>query len=218
MIKPPIDLPASETTLKRGEVATVNVYCHYAKAGKTIYPDFALPNYKLQIQKLTHLSVENTEVITNDSGKAVFTVKSKYGEKDTVKVTFDVAGDFGTHAKGSITFRKEEDNTYNLSGYIVETYEFEHSYDPSRYEEDEYTKYDIIKPRKVKITIEYDKVGTISWTKFGSLSGEVDYKNITAKLESTAAELKGKKAYSVVAGNKLWTNFHSIYEPFKDAT
>ncbi|RIA78342.1 ZU5 domain-containing protein [Anaeroplasma bactoclasticum] len=218
MIKPTIDLTASKTTLKRGEVATVNVYCHYAKAGNTIYPDFALPNYKLQIQKPTHLSVENTEVTTNDSGKAVFTVKSKDGEKDTVKVTFDVAGDFGTHAEGSITFRKEEDNTYNLSGHIVETYEFEHSYDPSRYEEDEYTKYDIIKPGKVKITIEYDIEGTISWTKFGSLSGEVGYKNITAKLESTAAELKGKKAYSVVAGNKLWTNFHSIYEPFKDAT
>ena len=120
-------------------------------------------------------------VTTNDSGKAVFTVKSIDGEKDTVKVTFDVAGDFGTHSEGSITFRKAEENTYNLSGHIVETYEFEHSYDPSRYEENEYTKYDIIKAGKVKVTIEYDIEGTISWTKAGSLSGEVGYKNITAK-------------------------------------
>lgn len=120
MIKPTIDLTATKTTLKKGETATVNVYCHYAKPGNTIYPDFALPNYRLTIQKPSHLTIDNTEVTTNNSGKAMFTVQSKDGEKDTVKITFDVAGDFGTHAEGFISFC--ENDAFSISGKVIQEF------------------------------------------------------------------------------------------------
>lgn len=201
MIKPTIDLTASKTTLKKGESTQVNVYCHYAKQGNVIYPDFPLPNYKLKIETPTHLSIDKKEVTTNESGKSSFIVTSKDSKADSIMLTFDVIGDFGTHSEGTISFSEEGKKSYSFSAHVSELHQedFDIRYGKTGSE-----------PGYIKVSYEYDMEGSLSFIDEYQFKGTISYKNITVNVEAKKNEYTGNGEHIIYrlfdSGNSIKIN------------
>lgn len=189
MITPKIDCTASDTTLSKGDSASVSVYCHYPKATNTIYPDLALPNYRLTLpNNLSHLKLDKTELTTNSSGKANFTVTSKDGKAETVTITFDASNE-GVHAEGKVSFSEDGKVNFAMNGHIIETWDYEYAIC-----ENKSTTTHNIKGTNgtVSLRVEYDFDGTIGRDETGFVRGKISYSNVSADISTSRAAIDDK--------------------------
>ena len=172
IINPDLTLSATNTSVKKGESTTVNVYCHYAKPGNVIYPDIALAGYPLSVSQPTHFTVDKVLITTNNSGRASFVATSQDGKEETLKVSFS---DEGAYSEGKIKLNAE--NGYVISGHIVE--EMFASY--QMLQEQGIVK---ISDGYFKLGVEYDFEGQICEDENG-LTGSISVSNITASLKQS---------------------------------
>lgn len=178
IINPDFTMSASKTKVKKGESTTINVYCHYAKAGNVIYPDIALPGYPLNVSQPTHFTIDKTIITTNNDGRASFVAKSIDGKEDTLKVVFN---DAGAYAEGKIKINA--DDGYTFSGRVVQEFHVLSYVDPVHLEigcvTTTYGSADIV--------FTYDFTGFIKKKDDGKINGEFQITSATAVIESTQA-------------------------------
>ena len=172
IINPDLTLSATNTSVKKGESTTVNVYCHYAKPGNVIYPDIALGGYPLSVSQPTHFTVDKVLITTNNSGRASFVATSQDGKEETLKVSFS---DEGAYSEGKIKLNTE--NGYVISGHIKE--ELSSSY--TMLQEDGVVH---ISNGYYNLVIEYDFEGHINEDE-NSLAGSIQLKNLTATMKQS---------------------------------
>ena len=227
MIKPNIDLSATESALKKGEKAQVNVFCHYLNPSNYFYPDFILPYYPLDLPfELKHLKTNKDSLTTNSSGRTSFEVTSLDGNAETIKVMFYVSGPWGEYSASFISFAKKSDKSYNFTGHIVN----EASYDYRLLVDDEGTTYQdddnnlTLKVErnmagKIDIRLEYDISGIITWTDKYSFEGVVSYSNVSVSINSSKAEAKQSSHtetiyhnpdYSSITHNTQYTEYFAF--------
>jgi len=198
MITPQIELSASEQILEKGETAVVNVYTHYAKPSNKLFPDIVLPNYPLSILPLEHLYTNKDELTTNDAGRATFAVTSKDGKAETVEVNFTVGGYFGTSVSNYISFAAKKKNSYNFTGHISNEATLDYwlmqkdakgSSSSTSVSSDTIT-IDINSPGQLRISVEYDISGIITWTDTYEYEGIISFSNVQASIQGSISEAK----------------------------
>ena len=216
MIKPNIDLTATETQLKKGDSSKVYVYCHYYNPDNYFYKDFPLPNYHLTLPyELVNLVTDTKELTTDDEGRASFSVKSKNGKDEVIKVMFYEAGYFGEYSANYINFYGKDDDSFTFSGHIKEIYEI--IYNIPLIFTDQTIVEENIEGRLI-ITIEYDFNGKMTYEEsFENMDGIISYNNVDIQVSSQAASLKYKELISEDAyGVKRYSNYYETFEIFKN--
>ena len=199
MITPQIELSASEQTLQKGDTAVVSVYTHYAKPSNTLFPDIVLPNYPLSLPlPLEHLYTNKDELTTNDAGRATFTVTSRDGKAETVEVNFTYGGYFGTSVSNYISFAAKKKNSYNFTGHISNEATLDYwlmqkdakgSSSSTSVSSDTIT-IDINSPGQLRISVEYDISGIITWTDTYEYEGIISFSNVQASIQGSISEAK----------------------------
>ena len=196
MITPQIELSASEQILEKGETAVVNVYTHYAKPSNKLFPDIVLPNYPLSILPLEHLYTNKDELTTNDAGRATFAVTSKDGKAETVEVNFTAGGYFGTSVSNYISFAEKKKNSYNFTGHISNEASLDYwLMDKNATGSSSSTTggymsltIDANSPGHLRIDVNYDISGIVTWTGKYEYEGIITYSNIKATIQGSMCE------------------------------
>lgn len=202
MIKPQIDLTSEKTNLKKGEKVNVDVFCHYINPNNYFYKDFILPNYDLTLPfELKNFTVDKTELCTDGSGHASFSVTAKSQGSDTIKVMFYVEGVFGEYASQFITFSCGL-SSYSFTGHITETESFIIEPESKPYAD----MISIKENGSFIVTVEYDIEGHFNLTK-DKITGTMSFKNIKATFDSNS--------YDFIDLYSEDEPFEVIYNPFE---
>ena len=199
MITPQIELSASEQTLQKGDTAVVSVYTHYAKPTNKLFPDIVLPNYPLSLPlPLEHLYTNKDELTTNDAGRATFTVTSRDGKAETVEVNFTYGGYFGTSVSNYVSFAAKKKKSYDFTGHISNEATVDYwimdknatGTSSSTSVSSSTLRIDANTPGQLRINVEFDISGIITWTESYQYEGLISYSNIKASIQGSISEAK----------------------------